>query len=65
MSGQLINYHDLMWLDKMGVNTDVGSAGQVDRTDADHDPNSVRRSTQTDENGPFASPVWIGPLEIS
>jgi hypothetical protein len=30
----------------------------------DRDANSVRASTETDKNGPFVSPVCVGPLEM-
>jgi hypothetical protein len=42
----------------------AGSAAKFGRTGADHDPNYVRRSTQTDQNRLFVSAVWVGPLEM-
>jgi hypothetical protein len=43
----------------------TGSAGQVGRTNADHDSNYVRRSKQADQNGPFMSPVWVDQVDMS
>jgi hypothetical protein len=49
-------------MDKMGL--PAGSAAQFGQTGADHDPNSIHHSMQTDQNGLFASPVWVGLLEM-
>jgi hypothetical protein len=48
-------------MDKMGLA--AGSACQVGRINAHHYLNYILRSTQTDQNEPFASPV--DPPKIS
>jgi hypothetical protein len=49
-------------VNKMGT---LGSAGQVGRTDADHDPNFIRRSTQTNRLcRRFGSAAHVGCPDI-